>query len=571
MPTLKRDWKFLVRAVIVLAVLVVLRGVTQAQPQELLQNPNFESYVGTGGGNVVPANWTLTSNVPVRSARQNWVFNEFPPFTGSWQVETSGYPFTMTAYQFVPGVRSGTRLRFSAYANVFTCDRDNSCIDGAVGYRLSMQESGARTRIGVDPQGGTDPNAASVLWSQFISPFDRFEQMILDFQSQNDNGVTVFLYATQNVGMLLNHVYWNNASLQLLGAAGPGLPVATEIPRVVPYVTPQGRQPDGSIVHVVSSGDTLSSIAVAYRVTVQHIRELNNIPPAEYVLQIGQRLLIQTPPPPAVTYIIVTATPTMDPFGPTWTPTPTATPTRTPTRRAGIVSTPRVIMITLTTRTPTPTATPTPNTGAYLAPPAAEPDAFALRPVRANEPSDIRASKTLARMRIPVPDCVGQPANGATGSTICVLAFEDTNANRFRDADEALLAGMTLSLSQRDRAAISQITNREGPTCFRNLQPGPYSMTADPPPGHGLTTPAQLRVVLSPGAQLGLSFGAAPGHRADTVMATGASDVPDSQRVQAGMPAWLSMALDNSGIIVLVLAGMVLLGGLGLALALRRY
>src|SRR5207245_2962000 len=100
------------------------------------------------------------------------------------------------------------------------------------------------------------------------------QQMTMDFDSQNDNGVTVFVYASQSVGMLLNHVYWDDASLQLL-TPGSGLP--TEGPVYAPMVKPQGSQPDGSIIHVVQPGDTLSSIAFAYKVTVQQIRDLNHI------------------------------------------------------------------------------------------------------------------------------------------------------------------------------------------------------------------------------------------------------------------------------------------------------
>lgn len=188
----------------------------------------------------------------------------------------------MIAYQSVRGIRAGSKLRFSAWANIFTCNKDDSCIEANKGYRVSDQASQARTRIGADPKGGTDPNAPSVVWSSFISPFDKFQQMIIDFESQNDNGVTVFLYATQSVRMLLNYVYWDESSLRLLDTG-----------QSVPAVKVQGEQPDGSFVHIVQAGDTLASIAVAYKVTVQQIRELNNL--SGNFLQVGQRLIIRPP------------------------------------------------------------------------------------------------------------------------------------------------------------------------------------------------------------------------------------------------------------------------------------
>ena len=133
-------------------------------------------------------------------------------------------------------------------------------------------------RIGVDPQGGHDYNAASVQWSDYASPFDQFSQLIIDTVAQTDNGVTVFLSATQSAPMLLNHVYWDDASLQPLGDgcgadSGVGVCLAPPTSPYAPLVKPQGSQPDGSIVHIVGAGDTLASIAYAYKVTVAEIRE----------------------------------------------------------------------------------------------------------------------------------------------------------------------------------------------------------------------------------------------------------------------------------------------------------
>jgi LysM repeat protein len=158
--------------------------------------------------------------------------------------------------------------------------------------------------------------------------------------------------------MLLNHVYWDNVSLRAgVGSGGAAVPT---VRRDVPFVTPQGAQPDGSIIHVVQEGDTLASIAVAYGITLTELRRLNNIPPEEFVIRIGQRLIIKTPAP-NVTYIVVTATPTPDP---NLSPTPTATPfivlpTNTP---IGVIPI-TVIPITIAPSTPAainPTATPTP-------------------------------------------------------------------------------------------------------------------------------------------------------------------------------------------------------------------
>ncbi len=74
----------------------------------------------------------------------------------------------------------------------------------------------------------------------------------------------------------------------------PGL-VSTSpgyIPTFVPLLT---NTPDANsaIIHVVSSGETLWSIAVSYGVKIDAIRLLNGIPEGDTFLYVGQRLLIR--------------------------------------------------------------------------------------------------------------------------------------------------------------------------------------------------------------------------------------------------------------------------------------
>jgi LysM repeat protein len=98
-------------------------------------------------------------------------------------------------------------------------------------------------------------------------------------------------------------------------------------------------QEDGSIIHVVEKGQALWSIGMEYGVSVENLILFNNLP-AEPVLQIGQKLIVQPPYTPTPTPTASdtpfpptpTATRTLRPItpGPTLSPTATITPTSQP-------------------------------------------------------------------------------------------------------------------------------------------------------------------------------------------------------------------------------------------------
>ncbi len=466
------------------ALILSVRGLiaVRAQGTELLTNNGMDSYVG-GPGGVVPTGWTLTANVPVNSSKQNWVFNEFPGFGSSWKVDTSSYTFTMNAYQFVAGVRAGTPLVFTAYANVFTCNRYDSCI-GADTPRTSQRESNARTRIGIDPTGGTDPNAPTVRWSPYIQPFDQFLPMTVEARSENDNGVTVFLNATQDVGMLLNHVYWDNVSLRAgVGSGGAGVSVPT-VRRDVPFVTPQGMQPDGSVIHVVQEGDTLASIAVAYGITVSELRRLNNIPPEEFVIRPGQRLLVKTPAP-NVTYIVVTATPTPDPNA---SPTPSFTPfivlpTNTPIR---------IISITIVPATPIPTGQSlTPTSVPRLRIPPQDPRRILTVPIRPRSTFPPPSGSG----RLATVESVALSVSAAPTDSPSTPSLPSAAPSQGADLPSSTPAGMTVLIITTPTALPTELPPTLPPTTAPAAAPSSEATAADSPAG--LPTAALPTAVLS--------------------------------------------------------------------------
>ena len=105
----------------------------------------------------------------------------------------------------------------------------------------------------------------------------------------------------------------------------------------VSLATPQA---DGSIKHTVMNGQTLISIAKAYGITVEQLRQLNNLAADDSNIWVGQALIIQTAgsvsptaapqptatPAPAATQAVEQLEPTATRIAQAYVPPPTATP-----------------------------------------------------------------------------------------------------------------------------------------------------------------------------------------------------------------------------------------------------
>ena len=107
---------------------------------------------------------------------------------------------------------------------------------------------------------------------------------------------------------------WGVSTDKTDGTPSVKMPTRSTTPQVVPVIVSTPK-PDGSISHVVQPGQALWSIAIAYGVTVEQLRLLNNFAVNTNNIYAGETLMIR---------IAYTPTPS-----PTITPTPRQ-PTRTP-------------------------------------------------------------------------------------------------------------------------------------------------------------------------------------------------------------------------------------------------
>ncbi len=302
-----------------LALVLIAPFVLRVNAQDnLLQDPSFEGpYVGRGRSNLnTPSAWQIwLADGPHGYDWQNradkvtaFPHNADPErHSGNTSQNLDGGFVTYTAalYQQV-NVPPNTNLTGSAWARIKTCNL-------AKGYDNcgSAVESGAFVRVGIDPNGGTDPNSPSIVWSPNIAPHDTWMQAVVSATSVAGT-VTLFIYTTQQWPSDLNKAWFDDASLTVGGAGGAAAGAAAVVPTQPPPATAfvaivQPPRPDGSIVHTVQLGDTMTGISSAYHVAIDDIVKLNGLRSSRYIF-VGQQLLIRpagsvTPTPEATTEV----------------------------------------------------------------------------------------------------------------------------------------------------------------------------------------------------------------------------------------------------------------------------
>jgi LysM repeat protein len=506
-------------AVLAAAWLAVPRPI--AAQGNLLNNGDFEQAHGDGVSLSAPPGWRVTSNAGSGLVgRQLKVGSEVVASagiysgSGSFDAYKGWAAYSISLYQTVSGIQSGSTLRLTAFGRMWSCDSDaeeasDACITGTGGV-VAQTFTGASFRVGIDPTGSDDPSAAGIVWSGTTAPYEAFQQMVVDATAQGDR-VTVVLSASMQQPARHQHVFWDAASLALTsGSAGTGQTAAAAPSGVAAVVVPQGPQADGSIVHTVRSGDTLAGIAYSYNVTIPELLDLNGLTNEDArLIYPGQELVVKAGTGSA--------------------------PSEAETAEGG-------------------TAEASDQT--------------------APEEGDVQPIESYADAPVDGEDLpVVFMGEAVTTGRVCALLFEDVNPNRLREGGEGLLAGGQISLLQGGGEVESHVTDgMSEPYCFEDLTPGSYLIALNPPSGYGATTASAYIVTLSAGKQVTAEFGAAAGFVPPQPAAgqggTLFSDEAGAETDTVAGP--LDPILDNLGYIVLGLAGIVLVGGLGVTALLRR-
>ena len=517
-------------------------SIPAAAQDNLLRDGGFEgSYTNRGRADLnIPADWNLWfTEAPRTESWMNLPPVAFPhngpgpdPHSGARALNINkGFAtFTAAVYQQV-GVPSGTNVTASAWASLKTCN-----VPPGFDNCGSAVESGAYTRVGIDPNGGTNPYDSDVVWSASATPHDRWDQMTVSATTTGTTA-TVFLFVTQAWPADINSVYWDDAVLSTGGAGGAAAPAGTPAPgeptaappppAEVGFVQQQEAGDDGSLIHRVQPGDTIDSIAVAYGMTRAELLAVNPDIRDPRIIQIGQEIVIIPPEGGATAEADAESTGEAEGSAES-TGEAETTPDAESTGEAGE-----------STDEP-------PRAAIEDAPPA---------PIISVASGEVLPSIDLA----------------ANDAEVCVLLFEDSNNNRIQESGEGTLAGGIISLTGEGGAAQEQETDGGAdPLCFSDLSAGEYIAAVQPPTDYGMTTPDHLRVRAVSGTTVNVAFGAAQGFQ--PVTPPPADTLVSETVAEEGEPATTNAdpLADNLGLVVFGIAGVVLVVGLGLSLFLRQ-
>jgi LysM repeat protein len=215
-------------------------------------------------------------------------------------------------YQVVTGLEPGSSVQFSAYGHGWSCDEDGTAYSCGDPWTLAFQ-------VGIEPNGVADPFSPSIVWSEPRPSADAYS-LIGPVTAQVGAGGSVAVFLRSNSKWPVKHLdaYWDDASLV---STSPGTPPTSTPPPPPPTATPGPSptprpkptpRPDGAVVHVVESGDTLFGIALQYGITLDELRALNAGSVEGDIITPGQELVVSAPSQ-APTQTPLPAPPTAEP------------------------------------------------------------------------------------------------------------------------------------------------------------------------------------------------------------------------------------------------------------------
>ena len=296
-----------------IAIAAALVGVTPAaihaaplaQSGNLLQNPGMEQpYDGNKSANGW-GRWFEDSGKPSgANAGLDYVLAPYFSAELNTAIVRSGgasqhignkyEPWHAGLQQTVSNLTPGSTVQFCAYGRLFANNKD-------FGTEPSISSKDGHMQVGIFPNGDATWATAGIVWSAMSNPHDVWQQMCVQAQVGDAGKINVFIGSSYR-GSTAYHLdaWWDDASLTVVDVGPTPVPTtgsgSNPVPTIAPVAQPPSvtstPNPDGSVVHVVQSGDTLFALSLAYNVSVDQIYSLNNLS-ASSILSIGQKIIMK--------------------------------------------------------------------------------------------------------------------------------------------------------------------------------------------------------------------------------------------------------------------------------------
>ena len=179
-------------------------------------------------------------------------------------------PLDVAVYQVAHNIPSGSRVRASAWVSIWMTGVPDPV------------NAGAWLRIGIDPNGGTNPNDGDVVWSGVNASqggSQGGESWLLSYTpiaveaTTTGASVTVFLRWQQTWGGNEQRAFFDDAALGILQPGNGAVPAPPSVEPAQPPVVTGGS----STTYVVRSGDTLYRIALRFGTSIAAIATANNL------------------------------------------------------------------------------------------------------------------------------------------------------------------------------------------------------------------------------------------------------------------------------------------------------
>ena len=200
-------------------------------------------------------------------------------------------------YQQV-NVPAGSGLRLTAWAQAWSSANDDPAVSEEGVYTLY---------IGIDPAGGTNWAAPSVVWSAGNGTLDQWAHLAVEATAQGGT-VTVFLRGQAQYPLKHNDAYFDEVCLTTSTAQAPtAAPTNTSAPTTAPTATPEGyvaptdtpaptavptpTRSGHEQVYTVQPGDTLYAIATRHGLSAAELAQANGMGMGD-ILHVGRELII---------------------------------------------------------------------------------------------------------------------------------------------------------------------------------------------------------------------------------------------------------------------------------------